>query len=237
MDQKIGYAFDPIKHVHTYNGKRMHGVTSVLGHWGNPGSLVNWAANQAVDYITNCEDELTEEVFEEARKAHLKKRDKAGERGTEVHAELEVMMNNIIGKKFGEEYSPITSEVLSWLSRENITPLHSEYPIYSLEHFYGGIADGVVEREGKRYILDFKTSNSIQTKAFIQCAAYSVALKEMRTLDSVDGVVVVHIPKGERFDPEKNTYWFYNISSLEDAWLSILRAYKVDYELQKLIKY
>lgn len=233
----VGYHFDEAKHVHTYDGKRMHGVTTVLGYWGNPGQLVNWAANQAVDYIANWEDELTEEVFEEARKAHLKKRDKAGERGTEVHAELEVMMNNIIDKKFGEEYSPITSKVLSWMSDKNITPLRSEMPVYSLQHFYGGIADGVIEKDGKKYILDFKTSNSIQTKAFIQCAAYSVAVKEMKQGAEVAGVVVVHIPKGESFDPEKNVYWFYDISQLETAWISILTAYKTDHELQKLIKY
>jgi hypothetical protein len=118
-----------------------------------------------------------------------------------------------------------------------IKPLKSEMPVYHTELFYAGIADGVIEKDGKKFILDFKTSSSVQTKAFIQCSAYSVAIKHMRKDAKVDGVVVVHIPKGKSFDPEKNVYWFYDLEALERAWLGIYEAYKTDYELKKLIKY
>jgi len=231
----MSYHFDKKKHVHTLDGKRLHGVTTVLKYWGDPGALINWAANTAVDFIVKGGDP------EEARTAHTRKRDKAGDRGTKVHEALEVAMNELIetgGYSTADtpEYD-IVPTVINWMTAERIKPLKSEMAVYSREHWYGGIADGVIEKDGKRYILDFKTSNTVQTKAFIQCGAYSVAVKEMKKAADVAGVVVVHIPKGQSFDPEKNTFWFYDIENLENAWLSILNAYKTDYQLQKLIQW
>lgn len=131
----------------------------------------------------------------------------------------------------------IHGDVIAWMQDSGITPLKSEMPVYHIDEFYAGIADGLIERDGKKYILDFKTSGSIQTKAFVQCAAYSVAMKHMNPEEEIAGVVVVHIPRGSSFDAEKNVYWFYDIKAIEDMWMSIYRSYKTDYELQKLIKY
>lgn len=233
----MGYKFDEQKHIHTLDDKRLHGVTSVLKYWGDPNPLLNWGVKTAVDYLYNCKD-LTDEEWENARTAHLKKRDKAGDKGTQVHAELEEMMNNIIRKRYENDgYSPIASKVLEWLSSENITPLASEMNVWSKEHWYGGIADGVIEKDGKKYILDFKTSGTVQTKYFYQMGAYSLAVKEMKKEAKVDGVVIVHIPRGSSFNPEKNVYWYYDIERLEKTWLGILEAYKTDKEVSKLVSY
>lgn len=251
-----GYNFDKAKHCHTYDGKTMIGVTKCLSMWGDSSALVNWAANQAVEHIeenalrtgalgvTNeppygvelGDYIVSEDLLEEARTAHTRKRDKAGDRGTEVHAQLEVMMNNMMEGK-DAVYEPIVEKVRDWIHTERIKPLKSEMPVYSVDKFYAGIADGVIEKDGKKYILDFKTSGTVQTKAFIQCGAYSLAIKDMKKDAVIDGVVVVHIPKGESFNPEKNVYWFCAIEELEAAWVSILSAYKTDKTLQKLIKW
>ena len=242
---EVGYKFDEKLHVHTFNGKRMHGVTSVLKFWGDPSALVNWAANQACDYIKDKSEEAvtglfytTNEILDEARTAHTRKRDKAGDKGTEIHGQLEIAMNQWIDRGMcGDSEDSIVNKVMMWMFENGIKPLKSEMPVYSIDKFYAGIADGVIEKDGKKYILDFKTSSSIQTKAFIQCAAYSVAIKDMKPDAVIDGVVVVHIPKGASFNPEKNVYWFYDLESLERAWLSIYDAYKTDLTLQKLIKW
>jgi hypothetical protein len=222
------YKFDAQKHIHTLNGKPLHGVTSVLKYWGDPNPLLNWGVKTACDFI-----EAGGSV-EDARTAHLKVRDKAGNKGTDVHAELEIMMNNIMDKKLGDKYSPIVIKVLGWMSEENITPLASEMSVWSEAYWYGGIADGVIEKEGKKYILDFKTSGSVQTKYFYQMGAYSLAVKEMKEHAEVAGVVIVHIPRGKSFDPEKNVYWYHDMTKLEQSWLNILNAYKADQSLQKI---
>lgn len=232
---EIGYKFDPVKHVHTLDGKPLHGVTSVLKNWGDPGALINWAAGCAVDAM------VAGESAEEAKKAHLKKRDKAGDKGTEIHKYLEDSLNLWIEDgQPGLNEIEVVQQVLNWMVDNNIKPLKSEMQVYSRSLWYGGIADGVIEKDGKKYILDFKTSGSIQTKAFYQCGAYSYAVREMVAFDAnryPEGVVIVHIPKGKSFDPKKNVYWRYDIGQLENAFVNILETYKIDQGVQKQIKY
>lgn len=228
----MSYAFDAKRHIHTYDGKNLHGVTSVLKYWGDPGSLINWAANQAVDAIERGESP------EEARKAHLKVRDAAGDKGKEVHNLLEDALNQWIG---GGSMIPtddfVVDAVLDWMQNEGYTPIKSEVSVYNLDLWYGGIFDAIVEKEGKRYILDFKTSGSVQTKFFYQCGAYSLAIKDMKQDAEIGGAVIVHIPRGTSFNPEKNVYVRYDIEQLEEAFKNILAVYKLDQEVTKLIKY
>lgn len=237
-----GYLFDETKHVHTLDGKRLYGVTSVLSYWGESGALVNWAAKQAVEHIeknfpsgeTLFDDPgAVTRCLQEAKTAHLKKRDKAGDVGTQVHKELE----DVFMQKLPlPNASPVVTKVVEWSLDTKIRFLSCEKHVHSRKFWYGGIADGIIEKDGKRYILDFKTSGTIQTKAFYQCAAYSVALQEMGE-EPFDGVVIIHIPRGKSFNPKNNVYWNSNIKELEHAWLCILKTFKLDKELQKQTKW
>ena len=227
----MSYAFDERRHIHTWEGKPLHGVTSVLKSWGDPGSLVNWAANQAVDAIERGESP------EEARKAHLKVRDKAGDKGKEVHAELEQILNRMIAGDSVLGFSnEVVEKVTQWLVAESYKPVQSELPVYNLDLWYAGIMDALVEKDGKKYIMDFKTSGSVQTKYFYQMGAYSLALKAMEEQE-IAGAVIVHIPRGTSFNPDNNVYLRYDIEALETAFKDILAVYKLDQEITKLIKY
>lgn len=53
----------------------------------------------------------------------------------------------------------------------------------------------------------------------------------------VDGVCIIHIPKGKKFSPDKGVYWRYDVVELEDAFKSILSTYKLDQDISKLIRY
>jgi len=228
----MSYAFDSKRHIHTYGGKNLHGVTSVLKLWGDPGSLVNWAANQAVDAIARGESP------DDARKAHLKVRDAAGDKGKEVHALLEESLNKWIAEgSLQPGIDPVVNAVLEWMRGEGYIPVQSEVSVYNLELWYGGIFDAVVEKEGKRFILDFKTSGSVQTKFFYQCGAYSLAIKDMKKEADIAGAIIVHIPRGKSFNPDNNIYIRHDIGQLEMAFKNILEVYKLDQEVSKLIKY
>jgi len=230
----MSYAFNAARHINVWDGNPLHGVTSVLKMWGDPGALVNWAANQAVDAIARGETK------EDARKAHLKVRDAAGDKGKEVHAQLEALINRWIDEKelaLSVTTDPVVNAVLEWMKTEGYTPIKSEFPVYNLDLWYAGIMDAVVEKDGQRFILDFKTSGSLQTKNFYQCGAYSLAIKNMKEEAEVGGAIIVHIPKGLSFNPEKNVYIRYDIEHLETAFTNILEIYKLDQEITKLIKY
>ena len=232
MEEKKGYSFDSKRHAHCYDGKALYGTTSVLQNWGNPSALISWAANQAVDAIERGE------APEEARKAHLKIRDAAGDKGKLVHGQLEDSLNIWIAEgqmRLSED--PIVNAVLEWMRSEGYTPVRTEVAVYNLDLWYGGIFDAVVEKEGKRYILDFKTSGSVQTKFFYQCGAYSLAIKDMKKEAEIGGAVIVHIPRGVSFKPDTNIYVRYDIEALEEAFKNILTVYKLDQEVNKLIKY
>lgn len=225
----MGYKFDNKKHIHTLDNKPLHGVTSVLKYWGDPNPLLNWGVKTACDCIE------AGGTIEEARKAHTQKRDKAGDKGTEVHSWLEDAIYDLMeGNTFDGEKPKVVDDVLKWTELEGIKFLASEMNVWSEKHWYGGIADGVIEKEGKKYILDFKTSGTVQTKYFYQMGAYSLAVKEMKKEAEVAGVVIVHIPRGQSFNPDRDVYWRYDIEALEQAWLNILNTYKLDQDLQKL---
>jgi len=132
----------------------------------------------------------------------------------------------------------LVTSVKQWMLDNKIKPLKSEMNVYSKDLWYAGIADGVIEKDGKKYILDFKTSGYIYTTAFFQCGAYSYAVKEMVAFDDgrfPEGVVIVHIPRGKSFDSIKNVYWRYDIAHLENAFVNILETYKIDQSIQAQI--
>ncbi len=92
-----GFYFDGENNRHDYyfNRKPMTGITTVLSVIAKP-SLIQWAANMAVDYIScewssnksYTEDEIAV-ILTEAKTAHRKKKEEAGEKGTFCHSWLE----------------------------------------------------------------------------------------------------------------------------------------------------
>lgn len=85
------YSFKEQGHQHFWNGKRMTGVTTVLGIIAKP-ALIGWASNMCADYILangKIKDEdfilVSKQTIEEARKAHAKKKEAAGDIGTKIH--------------------------------------------------------------------------------------------------------------------------------------------------------
>lgn len=61
--------------------------------------------------------------------------------------------------------------------------------------WFGGTCDAVIEINGKTYIIDFKTSNHITYKYFLQLAAYIYMLNEEGI--RIDGAIVLQLDKKE----------------------------------------
>jgi hypothetical protein len=230
------YTFNEKNHAHMLGNKRLHGVTTVLKYWGDPGALVNWAARTACDYVKKNKDRDLMEVLEEAKTAHLKKRDKAGDIGTKVHGELEDAINEWIKDGcVSLDHSQSVLDVLYWLKDNDFVPYKTEAHLHSEELWLGGIVDLICIKDKKTYIMDFKTSNTVQTKHLYQMGAYSKMWKE-QTKQDVAGLCIIHIPKG-KFSPDKGIYMRHDVLELEDAFENILSVYKLDKDVQKLIAY
>lgn len=221
------YTFDEEKHVHTLDGKPLHGVTTVLKVINKP-ALIQWAANMAVDYIDQhfpTAEEIVSDptafnkLFKEARTAHAKKRDSAGEWGTSIHAKVEDYINACIENEGMPVVNtdPAIAPFVDWAMAQNIKFLASEKCVYSRRLWIGGIADIVCEIDGKRFLGDVKTSSGIYPEAYIQCSAYAECLKEMGEFEGFDGVIVINLKKDGGFEEKRNYDLDGNLKCFEAA--------------------
>ena len=56
--------------------------------------------------------------------------------------------------------------------------------------------DGLYEINGKKYIVDYKTSNHVTFRYFLQVAAYRYILKNELGID-VDGCIILQLSKND----------------------------------------
>lgn len=203
------YKFEPKRHLHqlSVNGewKNLTGCTTILSVIAKP-ALISWAANMAVGYIkeNGIEDDNSEGIWisfkelEEARKAHTKRKEKAGDWGTKVHAEIERYIKNTIAingnAKDKTKYDESIKNFIDWAVKNKVKFLETEKNIYSEKLFLGGIVDIVCEIDGQKWIGDIKTAKSgIYPENFWQCAGYDLMLKEMKLYPDIKGYLILNL--------------------------------------------
>jgi len=238
------FKFNPETHTYTYDGKRMTGVTTVLGVINKP-ALIGWAANMAVDYIKNTAGGVVEgnpieykyeefhKILEEARKAHIRKRDDAATKGTDVHAEIEIIIKDVAKRNNGLVLEGMTHKdtqvqnFIDWAVKNKVKFTESEKVMYHPEWFVGGTADFVCEIDEKKYVGDIKTSKAIYDRTpFMQCSAYRGMLEQMGEKD-FNGSVIVHLPKDGKFDEEKNIHYSFDYQTDLEGFLAALKLYRI----------
>lgn len=198
---KGAYTFNEKAHLHTLDGKPLTGVTTILGVIAKP-MLIQWAANMAVDHIekkfgdftfdpeasvrsvVNAYTDYLLPLFKEARVAHRKKKESAGEFGTNVHSAIEKWINaQMLGVQVEVVLEGMEKKAfdhfVKWAIDNKVKFLESEKHVYSRSLWVGGIVDIVCEIDGKRYVADIKTSSGIYPEAMIQTSAYAKFLEEM----------------------------------------------------------
>lgn len=216
------YSFDEETHKHTLDGKPLSGVTTVLSVIAKP-ALIQWSANMAVEYIKlnslkgNLGYNVTLEKLEEAKFAHKKKKEKAGDWGSEVHSAIETWIQTQ-----SEEYDERIIPFVAWAKENKVKFLESEKNVFSRELWLGGILDLVIELGGKRLIADIKTSSGIYNEHFFQMAAYDLCLEEMGE-PKVDGYLVLNLKKTGEFDLKIS----YEKDINREAFKSALSLYKI----------
>lgn len=236
------FTFEPNTHVYKLDGKRLTGVTTIIGVLDKP-ALVSWSANTAVDHIEQnfptAEQIIKGEVmladlFTEARKAWCKKRDKAGDVGTIIHNAIEDYVKAKIAgepvpkRDLTEEQEKMFGKFLEWEQEHNVKFLLSEQKLYSEKHWYAGTVDLVVEIGGKKYIADIKTAKDIYTTNYIQMAGYHIALEELGKIQDCEGYIVINLPKqlkknGEAKFKEKRIT---NTADFKEAFMACLTLYR-----------
>ena len=214
------YRFNEKRHLHELfvdgQWKPLTGITTILSIVAKP-ALIQWSANQTVEYIkNNFKGELTEELLKEAKYFHRKKKEKAGDWGTEIHALIEKYI------KTGEENEKIKN-FIDWVKNNKVKFLESERNIYSEKHFLGGIVDFVCEINGEIWIGDIKTSKSgLYAENMWQMAGYEIILNECSEYKDIKGYVLLNLKENGEFQEKRTT----SNQEHQKAFLACLEIYR-----------
>lgn len=235
----MSYEFNKARHIHTLDGKPLTGVTTVLSVIAKP-ALIQWSANCAVDFLSTaiaCGLTLTPELIKDAKSAHRKRKEVAGEKGTDIHEQAETIVktqiqanNGIVADDLSSD-NPQIQHFITWARDNKVKFLKSEEHIYSKDWWIGGICDLVMEIEGQRWIADIKTSSGIYPEHFWQMAAYDKCFQEMGEPKAL-GYIVLNLRKDGGFEEKRS------ISNEDNllAFQSALNIYRIQEKLKSNLK-
>jgi hypothetical protein len=202
------FVFDEAKHLYFLDGKALTGTTTVLQVIAKP-ALIGWAANQAVEYVishalTSGPETIIVKrtTLEEAKSAHRKKKEKAGDWGTILHKHIENYCKEGTMPSLDGEMKEAFGHFREWIKDKKI--LQSEIRVYSRDLWVGGTCDVVVEIDGKVWLMDVKTSSGIYPEAFAQIASYDICLGEMGLYPEVEGYIILNLKKDGKMEEKRS---------------------------------
>lgn len=169
------------RHAYMLGQKRIISVTSALGVIDKP-FLLPWALKMMQGFLQGVLDEgavIDATHIEYAKKAHKRKSEEAAAIGTEVHDWAEAYINNV-NPELPEDENVLNgvTAFLQWVKEHQVEFLSSERPVYSKKHKYVGKMDAEAMVDGKKCVIDFKTSKKIYPEMALQVAAYQRAAEE-----------------------------------------------------------
>lgn len=206
----------------TSDGKRVPGVTTIIGRFKESGGLIHWAWDlgmQGLDYRTE--------------------RDAAAGAGTLAHAMIEADIN---GKDF--EFPADTDEKTqeraqagfdaykTWAAQSKLEILETEIHLVSDEYRFGGTPDAIGYVNGSLCVLDWKTSNALYADNLIQAVAYKHIWEENRPshLDIDGGIHICRFAK-EYADFEHRHF----AADLDEPWQAFVRMREL-YDIMASLK-
>ena len=205
----------PIRRVNTArghkyldaHGARVPGVTTIIGDGIPKPALINWAANATADAAVNRWDELAglppAQRLAALKSARYEDKDRAANRGTQVHMLAERLVN---GEQVQapDEIAGHVEAYARFLDEYQVQPVFIEFSIASHKHGYAGTGDLIckltIPRRGVLLALtDLKTNRSgIFGETSLQLSAYRYAdvlitAAGEQPMPEVDDTFAVHV--------------------------------------------
>ena len=163
--------------------------------------MVQWAANQTADYILDnmAGKDISElgNIVEKSRKEFRSVSKSAMAIGSNVHAAIEYLL------KTGKE--PVISAdaelagymaFLEWADQHDFLAIETEHTVYSER--YAGTCDLICTLNGKKYLIDFKTSTMREGTAAYPEHRYQVAAYR-QTDPTIEGTGVLYLNKQDGY--------------------------------------
>lgn len=168
----------------TADGKRVPGVTTILGRFKDSGGLIHWAWEQGRD-----------------GKDYRETRDAAASAGSVCHQWIEDAIHGRPMTPF-DDTDPLLLKLArtgveafqEWRSQVRFELLETELPLVSELHRYGGTLDALARINGRLMLLDWKSGNRVYPEHVCQVAAYRQLVRE-RGGESPDGALLLRVGK------------------------------------------
>lgn len=165
-------------------GKRVPGVTTILGRFKEAGGLIQWAYTCGRDGID----------INEAR-------DRAADAGTACHEMIDAHLHKRQFQRGGYPPDVLAKAdhaflaFLEWAEQSKLALAASEVSLVSEKHQFGGTFDGAFVA-GTLRLLDYKTSSGIYTDQLVQVAGgYAILWAEHYPDRPLHGIDILRISK------------------------------------------
>lgn len=193
------------KPTHWYedgNGQKIPGVTSILSAGIPKPALVGWGIRSVAEYAINRWDDLDKigpaDRLKELKGSPYAERDAAANRGTEVHALAEQLVNGI-EVDVPDALAGHVESYVKFLDDWAPVPVLTEVTVVNYTIGYAGTLDSVLDMAGQRWLADVKTSKGVYGETALQCAAYARAEFYVdtdgteRPMIDVDRIACIHV--------------------------------------------
>lgn len=189
-------------HSYAIDGRKVPGVTTILGAGLPAPALVEWAAKTTATYAVNNWDDLSRlgivDRYERMRGARWEVLKAAGLRGTQIHDLAHKIVTGEPVEVPDAHRGPVMAlaELMDDLELE---PVLRETPVCNPMHWWAGTTDATVMIGGEYWLIDYKTGKGLYEKDALQVAAYANAAQyldedgAMQSWRRPDRVGLVHV--------------------------------------------
>jgi hypothetical protein len=204
-----------VENTHAYylDGKRIPGVTTLLGKGLPKPALTYWSAKCVAEWVADNPEGVEQlrgmgrgPMVQALKGVPWEKRDAAAVRGTDVHALAEKIIHGDAAE-VPDYLLGYVEGYVRFLEEFDVQPVLTEQPVASRKWKYGGKFDALVTVgrgpwAGRHPLLDWKTSSGVYGEVALQTAAYALADFYAPDADTeipmpyIDCTGVVHITDG-----------------------------------------
>ncbi len=193
-------------HRYWLDGKPIPGVTTLIKGGLPAPALVYWSARTVAEYVADHDAEVEQlrgmgrgPMVAALKEVPWTQRDRAGIRGTEVHALAERL---VAGEQVDvpDHLAGHVESCVRFLDTWQPEPLVVEKPVAHRAHWWAGRLDLIARMpDGRTALLDWKTATGIYPETAFQLAAYSHAEfyapdpDSETPLPSIDWCAAVHL--------------------------------------------
>ena len=192
----------------TQDGEKVPGCTTITNLWPfNKGQLMHWAWNEGMEG-RNYRDSS----------------EKATTVGTIVHAIVEAELHHNPWPSVPPEHKDQVDKAVlgfyEWRDNSRLEVTESEVSLVSEVYRFGATLDHPARINGRRVILELKTSNDLYGDMLIQLAAQGVVWDEKRFEDQHQGFHLLRIGKDD--GSFHHAYYPKGAPKMEVAWKAFL---------------